>query len=409
MKKSSTPIAIEVSELSKSFKLPHEKQTSLKGKMLNIFRAQGYEIQKAVNDISFSVEDGDFFGIIGRNGSGKSTLLKMLAGIYAHDTGKIKINGSLIPFIELGVGFNSELSGRDNVYLNGALLGRSREEMNELYDEIVAFSELEKFMDQKLKNYSSGMQVRLAFSIAIQMKSDILLLDEVLAVGDVLFQQKCFNYFEKIKKEKKTVLLVSHDTTVLRKFCNKGILIENGTMLSRGPIDTVLDDYADVIKKKQILNLRGTKESISKQKNPVEITSMVIDSGTSQENPLKDKDNITITGEYKANASVKSPVYGITIRDNLGAALFSSNTLRREIKTKNLTTGDIQKVKWTVPNIFNSGTYSLSAAVTDFEGKEIYDKLHNEPQIFVIRKLTSTGATNPDHRIELIAKKVKKK
>ncbi len=175
----SSDIAISVQHVSKSFILPHNKQNSIKGGLINIFNGdKSYEVQKVLKNISFDIHKGDFFGIVGRNGSGKSTLLKMLAGIYTPTLGKVIINGSLTPFIELGVGFNPELTGRENVFLNGALLGFNRHEMAEMYDEIVEFAELERFMDQRLKNYSSGMQVRLAFSIAIRAQSDILLLDD---------------------------------------------------------------------------------------------------------------------------------------------------------------------------------------------------------------------------------------
>ena len=194
-------IAIEVNKVSKIFKLPHEKQTSLKGTLIDLLRGGGrsYEEQRALKNVSFSVKEGEFFGVVGRNGSGKSTLLKMLAGIYSPTQGNIQINGRLTPFIELGVGFNQELTGRENVFLNGALLGFSRKEMQLMYQEIVEFAELERFMDQKLKNYSTGMQVRLAFSISVRAKSDILLIDEVLAVGDISFQNKCLDYFQQLR------------------------------------------------------------------------------------------------------------------------------------------------------------------------------------------------------------------
>lgn len=223
----SSDIAIKVNNVNKSFKLPHDQSNSIKSKLIN-FRKRGYEIQHALEDISFEVKKGEFLGIVGRNGSGKSTLLKMLAGIYTPDSGTIEINGKLTPFIELGVGFNPELSGRDNVFLNGALLGFTRKEMAEMYNDIVEFAELERFMDQKLKNYSSGMQVRLAFSIAIRGNTDILVLDEVLAVGDEAFQRKCFEYFAEIKKKKKTVILVTHSMDAVQRFCDRAILIDKG-------------------------------------------------------------------------------------------------------------------------------------------------------------------------------------
>src|SRR3989344_6035309 len=180
-------IAIKVENLSKDFKLPHEKYASVKSLFVNFYkRKRTYEVQHALRDINFEIKKGEFFGIVGRNGSGKSTLLKIMAGIYAPTSGTIKVNGSLTPFIELAVGFNGELTGRENVFLNGALLGFNRKQIRRMYNDIVEFAELERFMDQKYKNFSSGMQVRLAFSIAIRAEGDILLIDEVLAVGDLL-------------------------------------------------------------------------------------------------------------------------------------------------------------------------------------------------------------------------------
>ena len=207
-------IAISVKNVSKNFRLPHEKADSIKSVFVNPFNKnrKKFEVQHALRDISFDIPKGEFFGIVGRNGSGKSTLLKIIAGIYQPNKGSVTVNGRLVPFIELGVGFNPELTGRENVYLNGALMGFSEKEVDAKYKAIVDFAELERFMDQKLKNYSSSMQVRLAFSVAtVLAESDVLLIDEVLAVGDADFQRKCFEYFKKLKKDKKTVIFVSHD------------------------------------------------------------------------------------------------------------------------------------------------------------------------------------------------------
>ena len=237
-------IAVSVKNLHKSFKLPTEKASGLKQAIFNRLKGiKGYKEQKVLNGITFDIHHGEFVGIVGRNGSGKSTLLKTLAKIYFPEKGSVKINGTLVPFIELGVGFNPELTGRENVYMNGALLGFSNKEMNAMYDEIVDFAELHEFMDQKLKNYSSGMQVRLAFSIAIRAKGDILLLDEVLAVGDAAFQQKCNNYFASIKGHQ-TVILVTHDMANVRKYCDRAILIEKGKIMLDDKPNKVADAYS---------------------------------------------------------------------------------------------------------------------------------------------------------------------
>jgi ABC-2 type transport system ATP-binding protein len=240
-------IALEVKNVSKSFRLPTEQASGIKQAFINRVRGvKGYTEQHVLKDISFTVEKGDFFGIVGRNGSGKSTLLKLISQIYIPDSGEIIVNGKLVPFIELGVGFNPELTGRENIYLNGALLGFSHEEVSSMYNEIVDFAELADFMDQKLKNYSSGMQVRLAFSIAIKAQGDILVLDEVLAVGDESFQRKCFQYFAQLKKEKKTVILVTHDMESVQRFCNKAIMIEKGNIVSYGDSAKVAQKYREL-------------------------------------------------------------------------------------------------------------------------------------------------------------------
>ena len=220
---------VEISKLTKSFKIPLEASSGVKQQLINILKGRkGYRVFTPLKDISFTINEGDFFGIVGRNGSGKSTLLKTIAGIYAPNSGSVKVHGSLVPFIELGVGFNPELTGRENIFLNGALLGFSHEEMESMYSAIVEFAELEDFMEERLKNYSSGMQVRLAFSIAIRAHADILLLDEVLAVGDEAFQKKCYSYFDKLKREKRTVILVTHDMAAVERFCTKAAFIEDG-------------------------------------------------------------------------------------------------------------------------------------------------------------------------------------
>lgn len=238
-------IAVKVDHVSKYFKLPTEATNSLRTALVNRFKGiKGYKEQHVLKDISFEVEKGDFFGILGRNGSGKSTLLKIISEIYVPEKGTVTIDGKLVSFIELGVGFNPELTGRENVYMNGAMLGFSTAEIDAMYDDIVDFAELHDFMNQKLKNYSSGMQVRLAFSVAIKAQGDILILDEVLAVGDEAFQRKCNDYFQERKKSGKTTILVTHDMGAVKKYCNKAVLIENGLVKAIGDPFDVSDQYS---------------------------------------------------------------------------------------------------------------------------------------------------------------------
>ena len=237
--------AIEATGVSKSFRIPHEQRTHFKEYFMHPLRRTLYERNDALKDVSFSVDAGEFFGVVGPNGSGKSTLLRILGGIYVPDAGRVRVNGLLSPFIELGVGFNMELNARDNIRVNATLSGLTSRELDRKFEQILEFSELERFVDQKLKNYSSGMLVRLAYSIAIQIPFDVLLLDEVLAVGDESFQQKCFTTFDRFKEEGKTVVLITHDLSLLSRFCERVLLIENGVVRATGPTDEVIDVYRE--------------------------------------------------------------------------------------------------------------------------------------------------------------------
>lgn len=251
-------ISIEVKGLEKRF-YPSLGAGTIKTALFDYVKgrkSKSRQSHKVLKGIDFSIGTGEFVGVVGRNGSGKSTLLKLLAGVYAPDKGSVIVNGTLTPFIELGVGFNPELTGKDNIYLNGALLGFSRKEMDKMYKDIVAFAELEEFMQEKLKNYSSGMQVRLAFSIAIKVNSDVLLIDEVLAVGDVKFQKKCYDVFETFKTSGKTVVFVSHAMSQVEEFCDRVIVLNDGEILFDGNTKKAVKIYDD-------LNKRNNSEKIT--------------------------------------------------------------------------------------------------------------------------------------------------
>lgn len=312
-------VAIKVDSVSKTFKLPHEKQSSIKGLFLNIFKGKRtYEKQEVLKDISFEIKKGEFFGIVGRNGSGKSTLLKLLAGIYSPDKGHIQVNGKLTPFIELGVGFNPELTGRENVFLNGALLGFGRKEMESMYDEIVEFAELEKFMDQKLKNYSSGMQVRLAFSIAIQANAEILVLDEVLAVGDEAFQRKCNRYFDRVKKQGKTIVLVTHSMDNVRKYCDKAMLIKDGKIVTYGSPEDVSNEYS-------MENLRtGTSASSEAKKTESLIKDLKVE--LSPEKRIIQDDRLEIKISYRVLTKIPTRVKVSILDIDRNTPLFAADS-----------------------------------------------------------------------------------
>ena len=235
--------AIEAVGVSKTFLIPHERRARLKEYFAHPLKRMAYERQDALRNITLSVDEGEFFGVVGPNGSGKSTLLKILAGIYRADSGLVRIGGRLSPFIELGVGFNPEFSARTNIEINGMLMGLTRRQVAERFDSILAFSGLARFVDQQLKNYSSGMLLRLAYSVAIQVPFDILLVDEALAVGDAEFQQKCLDTFDDMRLAGKTVVLVSHDLGAIESLCDQALLLRNGAIEAIGDPTDVIDAY----------------------------------------------------------------------------------------------------------------------------------------------------------------------
>ena len=237
--------AVVVRDVGKTFRVPEQRVHTLKERALHPRRQIGYRTFRALDDISFAVNRGEFFGIVGRNGSGKSTLLKCMAGIYACE-GDIWCRGRLSTFIELGVGFNQDLAARDNVVMNGIMMGLSPREARRRYEAVIDFAELTEFEELKLKNYSSGMQVRLAFSVAIQVDAEILLIDEVLAVGDAAFQQKCFDVFHRMRDEGKTIVFVTHDMGSLNRFCHRALLLERGSIVHLGDPEEVGDRYLEI-------------------------------------------------------------------------------------------------------------------------------------------------------------------
>lgn len=387
---------IKVEGVGKTFKLPHEKTTSIKSTVVNFWRRnKGYEMQKALENISFEVRKGEFFGIVGRNGSGKSTLLKMLAGIYSPTTGSIHIEGKLTPFIELGVGFNPELTGRENVFLNGALLGFNRKEMSAMYDDIVSFAEIEKFMDQKLKNYSSGMQVRLAFSIAIRAKSDILLIDEVLAVGDAAFQTKCFDYFYELRQKGTTVVFVSHDRGSLERFCDRGILIDDGIIIESGDIQKVLRTYSGVVLE-ELDNTPAApaEEGIKKPKTPTHAVINKIRT-VGQDGQAKRRFNfgevIAVDFEVAINKPMVNPIIGITIwQKNVERAIFATNTLIEGYKeTGTFKRGDKLYFRATLPPALNDGEYYTEPAIANESATVFYDQQPKATTFHI------SGSSNP--------------
>lgn len=364
----SKEIAIKVEHLRKSFRIPLESSNGIKQKLINIFKGRkGYCDFTPLEDISFEIEKGDFFGIVGRNGSGKSTLLKTIAGIYSPTDGLVQVNGSLVPFIELGVGFNPELTGRENVFLNGALLGFSHDEMEAMYDDIVDFAELHNFMDERLKNYSSGMQVRLAFSIAIRAQGDILLLDEVLAVGDEAFQQKCFTYFAELRKRKCTVILVTHDMGAVQRFCTKAMMIDKGKIVKIGNTAEVAGEY-------QLLNNRlASKKNKNKDKDS-KFGEEAIDTEISMNNT---GDSLIFNIDFKAKTLIEDGVVTVMMNNANGEAIYRWASDDDGSKGLIIREGETLNLKLELENIFPDGEFSIQLGVKKLDRSRNY-ALFNE-------------------------------
>lgn len=343
------PIVV-INNLTKSFKIPLEASSGIKQKLINLLKGRkGYRVFTPLKDIDFTINEGDFFGIVGRNGSGKSTLLKTIAGIYTPNSGSVDVGGSLVPFIELGVGFNPELTGRENVFLNGALLGFSHDEMEAMYDKIVDFAELGDFMEERLKNYSSGMQVRLAFSIAIRAHADILLLDEVLAVGDEAFQKKCYAYFDKLKREKRTVILVTHDMSAVERFCNKAVFIEDGKVKMIGKPYRIAAAYSRS-------NIKSYNESEGLDEQISDDFDITLRGSDGNEQTVYEY-NETMTVELEWQQTGVKHVGVAIFREN-GEYVYGPNTYQEKVKIAGK-----NRATYTVQLNLNEGSYFIKAGL----------------------------------------------
>jgi len=351
--------AIAVDQLWKSFRLYHEKNQFLKAALLRGRRAR-YEQFWALSDVSFEVAEGSTLGIIGSNGSGKSTLLKCMTGILSPEKGSVAVRGHVAALLELGAGFHPELSGRENIYLNGAILGMSRRELDAKYDAIVDFSGLEKFIDTPVKNFSSGMTVRLGFAIAINVEPEILIIDEVLAVGDAGFQQKCLGRLGEVAAGGRTVLFVSHNMQAVTRLCNRGILMSRGSVIATGPVDEVVQHYMT----------DGQHSPAERHWEPAEapgnniarvVSTRVIDSDrqTCQTADISRPIGIEIVYDVLTPGQVLCPSMHLFNSD--GICAFATNGWRGSMHER--PTGRHRSTVWIPANMLSEGTYSAGVAV----------------------------------------------
>jgi ABC-type polysaccharide/polyol phosphate transport system ATPase subunit len=394
--------AVVVDGVSKTFQKPHEQIHTLKERALHPFRRTGYERFEALKDVSFAVQPGEFFGIVGRNGSGKSTLLKCMAGIYGVDTGAIYVNGRVSTFIELGVGFNPDLAARDNVALNAVMLGLSPKDARERYQRVIEFAELQEFEELKLKNYSSGMQVRLAFSVMIEVDADILLIDEVLAVGDAAFQQKCFDVFHRLRDEGKTILLVTHDMGSVRKFCHRALLFERGEVRLIGEPDEVASNYLELNFGREGGRDPGTGGERYGDQHAEIVEAWFEDDHGERQTVLPQGRPCTFRARVVFNGEAVNPAFAVVFENEAKVPLFATSTDWAGYRTGSYRAGDEAVFSVVFENPFAPGRLYASPWVTRRE-QDLMDRRPQFASALVTGTHTSGGLVDLPHDVTLEA------
>ncbi len=393
-------LAVAVEGVSKEFVLPHERVHTLKERALHPFRRVGADRLHALDDVSFTVPKGEFFGIVGRNGSGKSTLLKCLAGIYRVDAGQIHMKGRLSTFIELGVGFNPDLAARDNVLINGIMLGLTPKEALRRFDSIVEFAELEDFVDLKLKNYSSGMQVRLAFSVMIQVDADILLIDEVLAVGDAAFQQKCFDAFRQMKDAGKTILFVTHDMGAVSRFCDRAMLLDRGRVELIGAPDVVGTRYLERNFGREIAApalVTGGEERTGDRS--AEIVEAWFEHGGARTDVLPQGQPCTLHLRTRFNAPLRDPIIAFLIENERHDPLWALSNEDGNTVIGAHEAGEEATFSVTFTNVFAPGRISVTPWMLHDGGAPIIDRRPRLLSAVVTAVHRSGGAVDLPHEM----------
>lgn len=393
---------VEVKNLQKRFSLPQARPRTLRERMGTLLaRRTARETLDALTDVTLAVRRGEFLGIIGRNGSGKSTLLKILARILRPTTGTVTVRGTVSAFLELGTGFHPELSARENVFLNGVVLGLSRSEIRERYPHIVAFSSLEKFMDAKLKTFSSGMQIRLAFAVAIYIPADIYLLDEIFAVGDLEFQIRCRHALQNLRREGKTILLVSHDLAAVRSFCNRAILLEDGAIASEGAPERVVSDYVRLEHgRAEAAGVRGDTRRFGDQTARIEQVH-ILDAEGRDTTTVHAHEHTTIVLETFFTKTCAEPVFGITIRDRDLLNVFVTNTRWLGMRTGTFRAGERARIAWTISADLSRGRYWVSPAIAHADLQNFHDWRDNVAEFSVKSPYDSGGIVELAHRVTI--------
>ncbi len=354
-------MVIEARGVTKSFQIPSHRVDSVRERVSHPLRRIEAQRLTALHDVSFDVHKGEFFGIVGRNGSGKSTLLKIMASIYRADAGRIRMAGRMAPFIELGVGFNPEMSSRENVLMNGVLMGLSRREARRRFDSVLEFAELEDYVDLKIKNYSSGMMVRLAFAVMVEADADVMLIDEVLAVGDAAFAQKCMRVFRERRDAGRTIVLVTHDMATVQSFCDRAMLIHNSELqFTGGAEETALRYFR--------LNFGGEPDEVQRPGILPDINVRVVDAwledGAGQRvSSIEQGRPLVLQCIVEARRAMDGPVFGFHFMDRDGAVLFGFNKTLEDGSDR-IPAGARVRITGEVENRLLPGNYSVRSWIS---------------------------------------------
>ncbi len=392
--------AIEVQGVSKTYRIPHERHTTLAERLLSAFRSVPVEVLEALHDVSLAIPAGGFVGIIGANGSGKSTLLKIMAGLLVPDAGHVQVHGTLAPLLELGLGFHNELTVRENVELYGAVLGYPRAELRRRTDEAIAFAELERFRDAKLKSLSSGMLVRLAFATALRADADILLLDEVLAVGDARFQRKCIDVFTGLKEVRKTIVLVSHDVGAVQRFCDRVLWLDKGRLVMSGEASEVVQTYlATMTTTADAVPITDDVQSEHRYGDGrVRFVAARLETGDGR--PLADAaagSRVVLRLEAVAHGISPEPVFGFVLWHG-GQVVYSINTLLMDVPIAALGPGDRCTIEISFVVGLVNGRYSLCLAAANKRDGAIHDWINHALTLVVQGSRSGDGVADLDGR-----------
>lgn len=398
---------IQIHNLSKMYKL-YEKPSDRLKESLGLSRKKRYREHYALHDVSFDIEEGECVGIIGTNGSGKSTILKIITGILSPTEGEVKVDGRISALLELGAGFNMEYSGLENVYLNGTMIGFSKEEIDARLDDILAFADIGDFINQPVKMYSSGMFVRLAFAVAINIDPEILIVDEALSVGDVFFQAKCYHKFEEFKEQGKTILFVSHDLSSIAKYCDRVVLLNKGRMLDEGSPKAMVDMYKQLLVKQDPVKQGEGGKSAENWRNGFQVNPdtleygekqaeivdfVVLDSKGRQSNTIEKGSAFKIKMRVHFNETIQQPIMAYTFKNIQGTEITGTNTMYEEAHVEHPEEGKECVVTFEQEMNLQGGEYLLSFGCTGYRNGEfsVFHRLYDACNITVVSSKNTVG------------------